>query len=90
MLHDGWPDATFTSDTSQRAAISQVVADLNDTAVGAGKLHVILPDYAHTKITGRGCGTHPNVFEHSVLAGTDSSASSPELVLEPVKSVMNW
>lgn len=90
MLHDGWPDETYTSDTSQRAAISQVVDDLNATEVGGGKLHVVLADYSQTKITGRGCGTHPNVFEHSIIAGTDSSEVSPELILNPVKSVMGW
>ncbi|MGC4095008.1 MAG: SGNH/GDSL hydrolase family protein [Polyangiaceae bacterium] len=90
MLHDGWPDATYTSDTSQRKAITQVVDDLNATDVGAGKLHVVLAEYSRTKITGRGCGTHPNVFEHSIIAGTDSSAISPELILNPVKTVMGW
>lgn len=90
MLHDGWPDATFTSDTSQRAAISQVVEDLNATDVGAGKLHVVLADYSKTKITGRGCGTHPNVFEHAIIGGADKSEVSPELILNPVKSVMGW
>jgi len=90
MLHDGWPDATFTSDTSQRAAISQVADELNATDVGTGKLHVVLADYSKTKYTGRGCGTHPNVFEHSIIGGADSSAESPELILNPVKSVMGW
>ncbi|MFZ5893943.1 MAG: SGNH/GDSL hydrolase family protein [Myxococcota bacterium] len=90
MLHDGWPDATYTSDTSHRAAITQVAADLNATDVGAGKIHVISADYSKTKITGRGCGTHPNVFEHSIMAGTEASAVSPELILNPVKAVMGW
>ena len=90
MLHDGWPDATYTSDTSQRAAITQVVSDLNATDVGAGKLHVVLADYTKTKIVGRGCGTHPNVGEHAIIAGTDPSAVSPELILNPVKAVMGW
>lgn len=90
MLHDGWPDETFTSDTSQRAAIQKVVDDLNDGEIGGGKLHVILPEYSKTKITGRGCGTHPNVYEHSIIAGTDKSDTSPDLILSPVKSVMGW
>jgi hypothetical protein len=94
MLHDGWPDETYTSDTSQRAAISTVADELNATDVGAGKVHTLLADYAHTRISGRGCGGHPNVFEHAIMAGMDPSKPDdpvpPELMLNPIKSVMGW
>lgn len=93
MLNDGWPDATYTSNTSQRAAITQVADDVN-AADGAGKLHVILPDYASARYVGRGCGTHPNVWEHGIIAGEDSTKpDSPipaTLILNPVKEVMGW
>jgi lysophospholipase L1-like esterase len=94
MLHDGWPDATYTSDTSQRAAITTAASELNATPVGAGKIHVISADYSTTKISGRGCGTHPNVYEHGIIAGEDSTKPSDpipaDLILNPVKTVMGW
>lgn len=93
MLNDGWPDATYTSNTSQRAAITQVVDDVN-AADGAGKLHVILPNYAGARYVGRGCGTHPNVWEHGLIAGQDSQKPDnmvpADLILNPVKQVMGW
>ncbi len=93
MLHDGWPDATYTSDTSQRAAISSVAENVN-TAQGNDKVHVILAAYDKTRYAGRGCGTHPNAYEHGIIAGLDASKPSdplpPALILNPMKAVLGW
>lgn len=91
MLNDGWPKPTYTSDTDHRAAISTVVEDLRSSD---DKLELILADYATTRIAGRGCGSHPSLFEHAIMAGVDSSNPTDpkpaQLILNPVKAAMGW
>jgi lysophospholipase L1-like esterase len=91
MLNDGWPTAEYTSDTSQRAAITTVVDELG---ASDPKVHVVLGDYDTTRYSGNGCGTHPNLFDHSILAGSDpgkpNDPAPAELILNPVKEVMGW
>jgi lysophospholipase L1-like esterase len=89
MLNDGWPDATYASDTDQRAAVTRVAAELDDERV-----HLVLGDYDATRYGGKGCGTHPNAFDHSVLAGFDpgrpDDPAPAALLLNPVREVMGW
>jgi lysophospholipase L1-like esterase len=91
MLNDGWPSADYTSDSSQRAAITTVVDDLSPTDP---KLRVVLADYDATRYAGKGCGSHPNLFEHAIIAGSDpgkpTDPAPAQLILNPVKEVMGW
>jgi hypothetical protein len=94
MLHDGWPDATYTSDTSHRAAITTVAEEMNALEAEGEKVHVLLADYSQTRLTGRGCGTHPSAYEHGIMAGLDANKPSDpvpaSLMLDPIKAVMGW
>jgi lysophospholipase L1-like esterase len=94
MLNDGWPDETYTSDSDQRAAIATVADNLETSGEGGGKVHVILADYDSSRYAGRGCGTHPNLFDHSIVAGFDPTRpddpSSAALLLNPIRSVLGW
>jgi hypothetical protein len=95
MLRDGWPNATYTSSTDHRSALTSLAEALNeDEAAGTGKVHLLLPDFSKTKIVGRGCGSHPNAFEHGIMAGVDSARPADmapaELFLNPIKQVMGW
>ncbi len=93
MLNDGWPNASYTSDTSQRAAISAVAEKMNADDP-SGKIHVVLADYSSTRIAGRGCGSHPNTYEHGIMAGFDLSrpteTTAAKLLLEPIQQIMGW
>lgn len=94
MLNDGWPDATYTSDTSHRAAIARVAEEVNALTTEAEKVHVLLADYKKTRMAGRGCGTHPSAYEHGIMAGLDSRTPTDPvpatLLLDPIKAVMGW
>ncbi|HYO95168.1 MAG TPA: SGNH/GDSL hydrolase family protein [Polyangiaceae bacterium] len=63
MLGDGYPDASKTYATDLKTALDAVeahYAELEDT-----KFHKVFV----TKLSGRGCGTHPNAAQHAQLAG---------------------
>ncbi|MFZ6026069.1 MAG: SGNH/GDSL hydrolase family protein [Chloroflexota bacterium] len=75
MLGDGWPEAADRFATRQREAISQVVDDFNRR--GDEKVH----KFFSTHLSGRGCGTHPDVAQHEFLAEELSAA---------IASVMGW
>lgn len=61
MLGDGWPDSTYTSATSLKDTIAAVEAHFSDA--GDDRVHA----FEVTKLSGTGCGTHPNVEQHALL-----------------------
>jgi lysophospholipase L1-like esterase len=94
MLNDGWPDASYTSNTDHRAALTRVAEALDEASNAGGGVHLLLADFSKTKIAGRGCGSHPNAYEHRIMAGFDSTKPADtvpaELFLNPIKQVMGW
>jgi lysophospholipase L1-like esterase len=62
MLGDHWPKPEDKSATNQKAALAQVVTELN--AKGDAKVHKIIVN----PIVGAGCTTHPNTDQHALLA----------------------
>lgn len=98
MLTDGWPTpvvvgdsgtpCSYTSRTSQIAAITSVVQYFNGTA-GDSKVHLVT---SIPKGLGYGCGTHPNATEQLEIGGTPDSSNpnAANMLLNPVKTVMGW
>jgi lysophospholipase L1-like esterase len=75
MLGDHWPTQAYRSATDQRTAITQVVEHFNQN--GDDKVHKIIV----TQIVGMGCGTHPDVKQHTAMAESMSSM---------IASIMGW
>ncbi len=75
MLGDGWPDSDDTFRTDQREGIEQVIAHYEES--GWDHIHSVMVD----KITGRGCGTHPDTEQQKTL-GEDLATE--------IESVMGW
>lgn len=75
MLADGWPQPSDKSATHQKQAITQVVEDFNRR----GDLNIY--KFFATHMMGRGCGTHPDVEQHILLA---------EELETYIASVMGW
>ena len=75
MLGDHWPSSADMFSTDQINAIIKTVAEFNNN--GDAKVY----QFMSSKIVGMGCGTHPNVEQHAVLA---------EALGAYVASVMGW
>jgi lysophospholipase L1-like esterase len=75
MLGDGWPAATDTSLTDQKQALTAV--EEHFSSAGDTKVH----KFFVTKLSGVGCGTHPDTEQHAFLAKELGAY---------VKSVMGW
>ena len=75
MLSDGWPASTDTFATDLKTSLDGVVSHFE--AAGDDKVH----EFFVTKVSGAGCGTHPDVAQHAAMAAE---------VGEYVRSVMGW
>ncbi len=75
MLGDGWPRSGDTFLTDHRNAISAVEAHYD--AEGFAGFHPIQVE----KVSGGGCGTHPDVEEHAEMA---------EVIAEAIAEAMGW
>jgi hypothetical protein len=75
MLGDGWPDATYTSWTDQRNALTMV--EDHYTAMGVNTVH----KFFVSKQAGTGCGTHPNA-EQQMSTGVELAAF--------IKTTLGW
>jgi len=62
MLGDNWPTGEYKSATDQKAAITKVVEQLN--GAGDDRVHKVFS----IPIAGKGCGTHPEVSQHALMA----------------------
>lgn len=68
MLGDGWPEATDTSASDLKSALSAMVEHFS--AAGDTKVHQVNV----TKVIGTGCGTHPGVEQHAAMAAEVATA----------------
>lgn len=75
MLGDGWPDETYTSASSLKETIAAVEAHFQDA--GDERVHA----FEVTKLSGQGCGTHPNVAQHALLG---------EELAEEIAATVGW
>jgi hypothetical protein len=99
MLGDGWPDPViigdssvpcpYTSRTSHIAAMTTILQEMQAMDGGAAYLHLVT---SIPKMTGSGCGGHPNVTVQAEIGGTPDkyNASPQSMLLDPVKTVMGW
>jgi hypothetical protein len=71
MLGDHWPKPDDKSATNQKIAITNVVDELNGKGDGKVYKFFVYP------IVGGGCGTHPNVDQHALLADQLGSYLAP-------------
>jgi lysophospholipase L1-like esterase len=75
MLGDGWPEPTDKSLTDQKAALTAV--EEHFSSAGDTKVH----KFFSTKLSGAGCGTHPDAQQHAYLG---------KELGDYVKSVTGW
>lgn len=75
MLGDGWPDESYTSATSLKETIAATEAHFSDA--GDDRVHA----FEVAKLSGQGCGTHPNVEQHATLG---------EELAEEIAAIVGW